>query len=72
MIINQNKQIFILILFFTLFHVALTIDNTINGNEEEKLLFAWEHFRHGPRNPYTKINKTTWIDFIGVQWKNEG
>lgn len=72
MIINQNKQIFILILFFTLFHVILTIDNTINDDEEEKLLFAWEHFRHGPRNPYTQINKTTWIDFIGVQWKNEG
>jgi hypothetical protein len=52
--------------------VILTIDNTINDDEEEKLLFAWEHFRHGPRNPYTQINKTTWIDFIGVQWKNEG
>ena len=72
MIINQNKQIFILILFFTLFHVTLTIDNKINDDEEEKLLFSWEHFRHGPRNPYTQINKTTWIDFIGVQWKNEG
>ncbi len=72
MIINQNKQIFILILFFTLFHVILTIDNTNNEDEEEKLLFTWEHFRHGPRNPYTQINKTTWIDFIGVQWKNEG
>ena len=72
MIKNKNKKIFILILFFTLFHVILTIDNTINDDEEEKLLFAWEHFRHGPRNPYTQINKTTWIDFIGVQWKNEG
>ena len=73
MIIKQNKKIFILILFFSLFYTSLTIENITNTeNEEEKLLFVWEHFRHGARNPYTQINKTTWIDFIGVQWKNEG
>ena len=73
MIIKQNKKIFILILFFSLFYASLTIENIANTeNEEEKLLFVWEHFRHGARNPYTQINKTTWIDFIGVQWKNEG
>ena len=73
MIIKRNKRNFILILFFSLFYTSLTIDNLINAeNSEEKLLFVWEHFRHGARNPYTHVNKTTWIDFIGVQWKNQG
>ena len=45
---------------------------SINDDEDEQLLFVWEHFRHGARNPYTQVNKTTWIDFIGVQWQNEG
>ena len=72
MIINQNKLNLNLILLFTIISVILTIDNTFNDYEEEKLLFVWEHFRNGARNPYTQINKTTWIDFIGVQWKNEG
>ena len=73
MILKRNKRIFILILFFSLFYTSLTIDNLINAeNSEEKLLFVWEHFRHGARNPYTHVNKTTWIDYIGVQWKSEG
>ena len=45
-------------------------NNIIKGNE--KLLFVWEHFRHGARDPYTKVDPKTWIDFIGVQWKSQG
>ena len=45
------------------------LNNTKNG---DKLLFVWEHFRHGARQPYTKINLTTWIDLIGVQWDGQG
>ena len=74
--INPTKQINILIFLISLFSFSqekqpLT-NNTFDSDDEEKLLFAWEHFRHGARNPYTKINKKTWIDFIGVQWENEG
>ena len=43
-----------------------------NKNNNEKLLFVWEHFRHGARQPYTQINQTTWIDLIGVQWNGQG
>ena len=66
----------IIILFISLFTSSyekqLLIDDNRDNNENEKLLFVWEHFRHGAREPYTQINKTTWIDYIGVQWKSEG
>ena len=76
MIINQNKQILIRFLFISLFSLfqekELLTNNNIIQEENEKLLFAWEHFRHGERDPYKKVNKTTWKDLIGVQWKSEG
>ena len=76
MILNQNKEILIIFLFLSLFSIyqeisLITNDNIIEDNNE-KLLFAWEHFRHGARDPYAKVDKKTWIDFIGVQWKSEG
>ena len=77
MVIKQNIQIlFVIIIFFSLFtsfyEKKLFLNDNIITNENEKLLFVWEHFRHGAREPYTQINKTTWIDYIGVQWKSEG
>ena len=73
MVVNLNKTIFILILFFSLFSFSLLIDNKIsNKDEEEKLLFVWEHFRHGARNPAYQVNNKTWKDFIGIQWQSQG
>ena len=79
MIINEIKYIFFTTLFFsnllsvkskiTLINYNIEIKST---NENKNLLFVWEHFRHGARDPYTKVNKKTWKDFIGVQWKSEG
>ena len=79
MIINESKYIlFINILLSFLLSIETkrnlindNIDN-ISTNENKKLLFVWEHFRHGARVPDAKVNKKTWIDFIGVQWKSEG
>ena len=72
---NQNyifSFISLIVLYIILGEIqSLILENIVN-DEEEKLLFAWEHFRHGARNPCTHINKKTWIDFIGVQWQNEG
>ena len=51
------------------------VDNTINdenNGQNEKLLFVWEHFRHGAREPYIQVDPITWIDFIGVQWSSQG
>ncbi len=46
--------------------------NNIPSQFDEKLLFVWEHFRHGARGPYTKVSPVTWKDFIGVKWKGQG
>ena len=80
MIINESKYIFIIILFFSYLLSIEVKSSLINDNIEnisknennDKLLFVWEHFRHGARDPYTQVDKKTWIDFIGVQWKSEG
>ena len=43
-----------------------------NVQENGKLLFVWEHFRHGARDPFSQVDPITWIDFIGVQCKSQG
>ena len=72
---NQLKLIFSIILLI-LCEIKENKNNILKDNnnvqENEKLLFVWEHFRHGARDPYTQVNLTTWIDFIGVQWKSQG
>ena len=67
MILNQNKEILIIFLFLSLFSIyqeisLITNDNIIEDNNE-KLLFAWEHFRHGARDPYAKV------DLLGIATK---
>ena len=73
MILNHKNQIVIIFLFLSFFQeISLLTNDNIIEDDNKKLLFVWEHFRHGARDPYTKVNKKTWIDFIGVQWKSEG
>ena len=47
-------------------------ENNNNAQENGKLLFVWEHFRHGARDPFSQVDPITWIDFIGVQCKSQG
>ena len=71
----KNKQLKLSLSIALLILYEIIKDKNINENlknENEKLLFVWEHFRHGARDPYTQINLTTRIDFIGVQWKSQG
>ena len=67
---------FHLIIIFLIIFVSLSNSNSkekgYNIIENGKLLFVWEHFRHGARDPYTQVDPFTWIDFIGVQWKSQG
>ena len=76
----KNKRLNLIISIFLLILCSM-IKNTNNKilkeekkniNENKKLLFVWEHFRHGARDPYTQVNLKTWVDFIGVQWKSQG
>ena len=69
----QNLSLFIFFLFLIFSYEKENDDinkNTIQENQ--KLLFVWEHFRHGARDPYIQVDPITWIDFIGVQWKSQG
>ena len=43
-----------------------------NKNGEDKLLFVWEHFRHGARGPYIGIDPLTNLDLIGEKWDGIG
>ena len=71
MVAKRSKKTFILILFLSLSFFSLSFGNKIpQKNEEEKLIFVWEHYHHGERNPLAQVNKTTLKDFIGVKWKN--
>ena len=42
------------------------------NNEGEKLLFVWEHFRHGARGPYCYFDKVNWKDYLNEKWDGEG
>jgi hypothetical protein len=44
----------------------------INSNAEDKLLFVWQHFRHGARGPYIGIDPKTYLDFLGEKWEGIG
>lgn len=64
----------ILILFFFSKYISKNLQNS-NSNvnsEEDKLLFVWEHFRHGARGPYIGVDPKTFIDFIGEKWDGIG
>ena len=72
---NINHCILFIIVFFANYSYSIKDKNIINDNnikQNGKLLFVWEHFRHGARDPYTQVDPITWIDFIGVQWKSQG
>ena len=43
-----------------------------NETGEDKLIFVWEHFRHGARGPYIGVNPKTNLDFIGEKWDGIG
>ena len=61
------------IIFFIIILILIILNSKeIEIKENEKLLFVWEHFRHGARDPYIKVDPITWVDFIGVQWKSQG
>ena len=46
--------------------------STSQSNNNDKLLFVWQHFRHGARGAYKNFNYTDWNDFLGESWKGAG
>ena len=63
---------FFIILFFALNHYDSKNLKQSPKNSEDKLLFVWQHFRHGARGPYIAVNPITNLDFIGEKWDGIG
>ena len=58
---------------FRLIQTKKNLRNSINpNNDNSKLLFVWEHFRHGARGPWISVDPVTGLDFIGEKWTGEG
>ena len=48
---------FLLILSFSFSQsISKDLNNNNNINSEDKLLFVWQHFRHGARGPYVAVD----------------
>ena len=75
----MNKYIFQI---FVLYNIILSFVYSIKNlrpkrkikeeDEQSKLLFVWEQFRHGARGPWISVDPITGLDFIGEKWTGEG
>ena len=71
----MNKYIFQI---FVLYNIILSFVYSIKNlrpkrkikeeDEQSKLLFVWEQFRHGARGPWISVDPITGLDFIGEKW----
>ena len=60
-------------LFFVLnFIIILFINSKELNDPNEKLLFVWEHFRHGARQPYSSFDDINWKDILNENWNGYG
>ena len=71
MIITQLIYIFLLLLYYI---QSKNLRSNVNHvtDTKDKLLFVWEHFRHGARGPYIGINSKTNLDSLGEKWDGTG
>ena len=69
---NNFNFVIVISLLFTQYYTKNLRQEQNNENSEDKLLFVWEHFRHGARAPYIAINPITNLDFIGEKWDGVG
>ena len=62
-----------MILFLIIFLLNIILTFSKNPNiEGKKLLFVWEHFRHGARGPYRSFDNINWKDLLNESWNGEG
>lgn len=59
------------IISILLFKIII-INSKKEKNDEGKLLFVWEHFRHGARGPYRSFDEVNWKDLLNEKWNGEG
>jgi hypothetical protein len=56
-------------LFIILFIINKSLKKEISN---EKLLFVWEHCRHGARGSYKSFDYNNWVDIFSEKWKGTG
>ena len=57
---------------FLFIFIIIFINSKKLNNSGEKLLFVWEHFRHGARQPYSSFDTKNWKDILNEHWKGFG
>ena len=62
-----NKSYFFI--FLILLNKSLLKEES---ESNEKLLFVWEHFRHGARGSYKSFDYINWKDILDEKWKGTG
>lgn len=59
-------------LFIFLFNFIIFINSHKLNEDSTKLLFVWQHFRHGARQPYCSFDDKNWKDLFNESWKGYG
>ena len=57
--------------FIFIFFIILN-KSLLKEESDEKLLFVWEHFRHGARGSYKSFDYINWKDILNEKWKGAG
>lgn len=57
--------------FKSFIFISLIILNIplLKEESDDKLLFVWEHFRHGARGPYKSFDYKNWKDILNEKWR---
>jgi len=58
--------------FFLFYFIVVFINSKKLNEANEKLLFVWQHFRHGARQPYSSFDDKNWKDIFNENWKGYG
>ena len=57
---------------FLFYFIVIFINSKELNNAEEKLLFVYQQFRHGARQPYRSFDDKNWKDLLKENWKGYG
>ena len=56
------------IIIFNIFYISYT--SKITNNKDSKLLFIFEHYRHGARSPCNGLDEN-YVDLLGEKWNGD-
>ena len=59
-------------IIFIFYFIVIFINSKELNNAQEKLLFVFQQFRHGARQPYRSFDDKNWKDIFKESWKGNG